>query len=98
MPDRGLTIAVRGPDGKARKVGPVREAQSIRDTAAQRWAAAPTELRQWAVAFDYARAGAAAASRGGLDAAPEIRRAAEALWALGDAFTTWLAQQGGDDE
>ncbi len=95
---RGVAIELRGADGKARKVGAKREAQQIRDTARERWAAAPSGLRRWAVAFDYARAGAAAAGRGGLDTSGEMERATRLLWSLGDAFTAWLAGSEGDDE
>lgn len=102
MPDRGVSITVRGPDGRAQAASPGQQARQIRGSADRRFTAAATDpeltgqeisLTQAAVAFDFFRAAAKAAGRGGLDTAEETERVTRLLWSRGDALTTWLAGQ-----
>lgn len=97
MAERGVTIEMRGPDGRILPGGGSR-ARRIRDAARARWASAGTDLERLAVADDYASAAATAAGRGGLDASAELDRAIRVLWATGESLTRQLAdRERGDD-
>lgn len=95
--ERGVSIMLRGSDGRLLPLGPARRAQQIHDVARDRWRAARTPLQKLAVAFDYARSAMSAALRGGLDPSGDIDRATQLLWSIGDALTARLTGSGGDD-
>jgi hypothetical protein len=95
MSGRRRTHGRRGDDGRVRPTVSVERAARIHSSARLRYAAAQTARERLAVAMDYARAAAAAASRAGVDVDAAVEDGTRSLFAIGDKLTKALAKSGG---